>query len=278
MKTISNLRAIGSAMAVALAALLLLVPQATAAKVPPLASTPQYKAFVEYVNELRGLRSKPATDAKKASYEQRLTSKHQAAVNKSTALFQRAKAAAKAETRRQFQVASKKVRKAEAAELADLRGEYADRLAAARGAFQHDVGAVEDKFDARYATLRRQITKLRMEKAKAKALPRKVRIQEQINVLLQELRNSRTQEREAITKLKERYARQRTAILAAKTAETTKVREARQEDVENLRARWNRAAARKLADDRARRAGQRADLESKLEAGRGYIASMPVSG
>lgn len=265
-------------MAVALAALLLLVPQATAAQVPSLASTPQYKAFVEYVDTLRGLRSKPATDAKKASYEQRLTSKHQAAVNKSNALFQRAKAVAKAETRRQFQVASKQIRKAEAAELADLRGEYADKLATARDAFQHDVGALEDKFDARYATLRRQITRLRMEKAKAKALSKKARIQEQINALIQEQRDSRTQEREAMTKLKERYARQKTAILAAKAAETTKVRDARQEDIENLRARWNRAAARRLADDRARRANQRANLESKLEAGRGYIASMPVSG
>lgn len=278
MKTTLKLRPIVSAMAVSLAALLLLAPGVTAAKVPSLASTPQYKAFVEYVDTLRGLRSKPATDAKKASYEQRLTSKHQAAVNKSTALFQRAKAVAKAETRRQFQVASRQVRKAEAAELADLRGEYADKLAAARDGFQHDVGVLEDKFDARYATLRRQINKLRKEKAKAKALPRKVRIQEQINALIQEQRNSRTQEREATTKLKERYARQKTAIIAAKAAETTKVRDARQEDVDNLRSRWNRAAARRLADDRARRANQRATLESKLEAGRGYIASMPVSG
>lgn len=278
MKTTLKLRPIGSVMAVLLAALLLLAPAATAAKVPSLASTPQYKAFVEYVDTLRGLRSKPATDAKKASYEQRLTSKHQAAVNKSTALFQRAKAVAKAETRRQFQVASKQIRKAEAAELADLRGEYADKLAAARDGFQRDVGVLEDKFDARYATLRRQINTLRKEKAKAKALPRKVRIQEQINALIQEQRDSRTQEREATTKLKERYARQKTAITAAKAAETTKVRDARQEDVDNLRSRWNRAAARRLADDRARRANQRANLESRLEAGRGYIASMPVSG
>lgn len=278
MKLTLNLRPIVSTMAVALAALLLLAPQATAAKVPPLASTPQYQAFVDYVGKLRGLRSKPATDAQKASYEQRLTSKHQAAVNKSTALFQRAKAAAKAETRRRFQTASKQVRKAEAAELANLRLEYADKLAAARDAFQHDVGTLEDKYDARYATLRRQIDKLRMEKAKAKALPRKVRIQEQINVLIKEVGDSRTQEREATTKLKERYASQKSAILAAKAAATTKVRDARQEDIESLRSRWNREATRRLADDRARRANQVANLEGKLETGRGYIAAMPVSG
>ncbi|HYH54171.1 MAG TPA: hypothetical protein VD761_08570 [Solirubrobacterales bacterium] len=278
MKTTSNFRPIASVMAVALAALLLLAPGATAAKVPPLASTAQYKAFVDYVNTLRELRAKPATAAKKASYEQRLTAKHQAAVNKSNALFQRVKALAKAETQRQFQVASKKIRLAESAELADLRADYADKLTAARDILQRDVGAVENKFDARYATLNRQITRLRVEKAKAKALPKKVRIQEQINVLIKEIGDSRTQEREAITKLKDRYAERRTAILAAKQAATTKVREAREEDVEEARARWNRAAARQLDDDRVRRSNQLTNLEVKLQAGRGYIASMPVSG
>jgi hypothetical protein len=278
MNPTSNLRPIASTTAAALVALLLLAPQATAAKVPPLASTPQYKAFVEYVGKLRTLRTKPATNAKKASYEQQLTNKHQAAVNRSTALFQRAKAAAKAETQGRFRAAARKIRQAEAAELADLRIAYADRLADARAGFQHDVASLEDKFDARYATLRRQIDQLRREKAKAKALPRKVRIQEQINVLIQELGDSRTQEREAGTKLKERYASRKSAIQAAKAAAATKVRDARQEDVESLRARWNRTLNRKLADDRARRANQLSNLEGKLEAGRGYIASMPTSG
>lgn len=278
MKTPSNLRPLVSAMAVALAALCLLAPQASAAKAPPLASTPQYKAFADYVSKLRGLRNKPATSAAKASYGERLKSKHQAAVGKSNALFQRAEAAARAETRHQFQAASKQVRQAEAAELANLRVAYADDLAAARNAFRRALGALEDKFDARYATLRRQINRLRMEKAKAKALAKKVRIQEQINVLLQETRESRAQERDGITKLKEGYAARRSAILAAKAAATAKVREARQKDVDSLRARWHRTAARKLADDRSRRANQLANLKSKLEAGRGYIASMPVHG
>jgi hypothetical protein len=278
MKTTSNFRPIASVMAVALAALLLLAPGASAAKVPPLASTAQYKAFVDYVGKLRELRAKPATAAKKASYEQRLTAKHQGAVNRSNALFQRAKAVAKTETRRQFQVASKKIRLAESGELAELRAEYADKLNAARDAFQHDAGAIENRFDARYATVNRQITRLRVQKAKAKALPKKVRIQEQINVLIKEIGESRAQEREAISKLKTRYTERRAAILAAKQAATTKVREAREEDVEKLRSRWNRAAARQLADDRVRRANQLTNLEVKLQAGRGYIASMPVSG
>lgn len=57
-----------------LLAALLLAPPARAAKVPTLASTAQYKALVEYVDELEGLASQPATAAQKATYESELTS------------------------------------------------------------------------------------------------------------------------------------------------------------------------------------------------------------
>lgn len=279
MKPTSRLRAIVPSVAIALAAVLLLAPGATAAgKVPTLASTPQYKAFVEYVDELRDLRNKATTPAKKATYERRLSAKHQAAVNKANALFRRARAAAKAETRRGFQSSARTIRRAEAAELAELREEYADKLAGAGASFNRNVDAVEDEFDARYDRVRRQIRQLRKMKAKAKTLPAKDRVQGQINVLVEEMSDSRTQEREAIRRLKDRYAKRKQAIRAAKSAATTEVREARQESVENLRRRWNRAYAGKLGDLRDRRLNQLAELETKLSAGRSYIASMPVAG
>ncbi|HEX2265784.1 MAG TPA: hypothetical protein VHH14_05825, partial [Solirubrobacterales bacterium] len=76
-----------TALALAAAAVLLLAPAATAApNVPTLASTPQYKAFVQYVAKMRSLQGKPATAARKATYEAKLSAKHQAAVNKANAL------------------------------------------------------------------------------------------------------------------------------------------------------------------------------------------------
>lgn len=278
MRTTSRLRPIVPTAAIALTALLLLVPQTTAAeKVPTIASTPQYKAFVEYVAKLRDLRNKAATAAQKARYESQLTNKHRAAANKASALFQRAKAGAKAETQRKFKAAAKEIRKAEAAELADLRAEYDEQLDDAVASFRQKAGALEAEFDARYATLHKQIRELRMEKAKAKTLARKDQIQAQINTLVQQVSDSRKQEREATTKLKDRYTKRKRAIQAARIAAATELREARQESVEALRQRWNRAYSGKLADLQTRRANQLAELEAKLTAGRSFIASMPVN-
>jgi hypothetical protein len=267
-----------AALAIAAAAVLLLAPAAPAAPtVPTLASTPQYKAFVAYVAKMRSLQGKPATAARKATYESELSAKHQAAVNKANALFQRAKAAAKAETQRGLKAATKQVRQAEATELAELRDEYADRLNAATESYQRQLDALLDRFNARQAAIQRQIRELRVKKAKAKSLTRKDQIQAQINVLVEQTSDSRRQEREQTAALKARYAKQKRAIVAGHKADVIEVREARQEAVDNLRARWNRTYNRELEVLQEKRVRQLAQLEAKLNAGRAAIASMPAA-
>src|SRR5690348_2844345 len=80
----------------ALAALLLLIPTAQAAKAPPLAATSQYKAFVDYVKKLDGIAGQARSQADKDKYEAELTAKRTAAAHKANALFKRASAEAKA--------------------------------------------------------------------------------------------------------------------------------------------------------------------------------------
>ncbi|HWT90675.1 MAG TPA: hypothetical protein VN179_06125 [Solirubrobacterales bacterium] len=267
-----------TALALAAAAVLLLAPAATAApNVPTLASTPQYKAFVQYVAKMRSLQGKPATAARKATYESKLSAKHQAAVNKANALFQRAKAAVKAETRRSLKEATEQVRQGEAAELAELRQEYVDRLDAATASAQRKLDLLVDRFNARQAAIQRQIAELRVKKAKAKSLARKDQIQAQINVLVEQIANSRRQEREQTAALKARYAKQKRAIVAGHKADVTEVREERQEAVDNLRARWNRTYNREVETLQEKRVRQLAQLEAKLNAGRAAIASMPAA-
>jgi hypothetical protein len=87
---------IRAATATAFVALLLLAPSAPAAKAPPLATTAQYRAFVEYVKKLDGLAGRPTTAAQKAEYETDLTAKRAAAAHKANALFKRASEEAKA--------------------------------------------------------------------------------------------------------------------------------------------------------------------------------------
>src|SRR4051794_38703754 len=76
-----------SALAVLLA--LLALPATGAAKPPSLASTAQYKAFVEFVKKLDGLVGQQTTAAQKDTYQAELTAKKEAAAHKANALFNR---------------------------------------------------------------------------------------------------------------------------------------------------------------------------------------------
>lgn len=68
--------------AAALLAVALLAPAAKAAGSPPLISTSQYKSLVSFIEKLNQMSRTPATAAKKATYEDQLQNKHDAASDK----------------------------------------------------------------------------------------------------------------------------------------------------------------------------------------------------
>src|SRR4029077_10732465 len=77
--------------ALAVLALLFAAPGAAlAVQAPGLASSAQYKAFVEYVKKLDGLATQPTSTEQKNTYEAKLTAKKTAAAHKANALFKRA--------------------------------------------------------------------------------------------------------------------------------------------------------------------------------------------
>ena len=82
--------------------LLPVIAAAGAGKRPSLASTAQYKAFVEYVKRLDGLVGRPTTSAQKDTYQSELTAKLEAATHKANALFKRGSDEARAETEAKF--------------------------------------------------------------------------------------------------------------------------------------------------------------------------------
>jgi DNA anti-recombination protein RmuC len=265
-------------MLVALAAVVFLVPQASAAqKVPTLVSTPQYKALVQYVAKLRDLRDTPTTAARKTVFEETLTDRHRSAVNKSTALFKRSREVAKAQTQAGFKADSKKVRAAEATALAALRDEYVDRFQRAEDSFQANVDALERVYDDANAKINKKIAKLRMRKAKTKGAIEKAQIQDRIEALKEDLAENRVEEREARKRLRVRFVKEREAIRAAKAKDTAAIEDDSQKKIETIKRRWDRVFNRKLGNLQNRRSNQVSDLENKLEAGRGYIAQMPTT-
>jgi uncharacterized small protein (DUF1192 family) len=273
-----RLRPLVPVAAVVLLAMALLAPSANAANIPPLSSSAQYKALVKFVDKLDGLARTPATASQKAVYDGQLESKHEAAVNKSTALFARAKKAAKAEAQRAFKASAQTIRRTEAGELAALRAEYDARMDRAANNYQDELGRIEDEFDNRVATLRKEIKRLRNQKANAKGLGQKTLIEEAIERRIDRISGDRELEQEEVADLKTGYRKEKETIRAAK-ASTTKV--AQQDDdaaIERLRNDHNRIYSARVRTLQGKRANQLGDLEGKLDAGRAAIEKIPVTG
>jgi hypothetical protein len=277
MNSSRKLRSLAPVAAVALLALALVAPVAKAANIPPLATTAQYKALVSFVDKLDKLSNTPATATQKATYEGQLENKHGAAVDKSTALFNRAKKAAQAESQRAFQTGVRTIRRTEAGELAALRTTYDARMDRAATNHESAVARVEDVYDSRTESLRRQIRRLRDQKAKAEGILRKEEIQEAIERRIKRGADDRKLKQEELTDLRTGYRREKEAIRSAKASATQVVQQTDNEAIETLRNRGKRIYNTRVRTLQSRRANQLGDLENKLNAGRAAIARMPAS-
>jgi hypothetical protein len=278
MNSSRKLRALVPVTAVALLTLALLAPGAGAANIPPFTSTSQYKALARFVVKLDRLSGKPATTAQKAAYEGQLENKHEAAGNKSTALFNRAKKVAKAEAQRAFKIGSRTIRRTEAGELAALRRVYDTRINQAAAKHEAELGRVEDAYDSRTASLRKQVKRLRKQKANADNPVRKLLIQEEIERRVERVNGDRKLLQEEVADLKAGYRREKASIRAAKASATRVVQQDDDQAIETLRNRNNRIYNTRIRTLQSRRTNQIGNLEVKLNAGRAAIARMPVAG
>jgi hypothetical protein len=262
--------------AVALLAVALMAPAAKAA-IPPLATTSQYKALAIFVDKLDGLSATPASDGQKAAYHGQLVNKHEAAVNKSTALFTRGRKAAQAESQRSIKAGVRTIRRTEAGELAALRSDYDARMDRAATNNERAVGRVEDVYDSRAASLRKQIRRLRDQKANAKGVVRKAAIQEAIERRVMRSAEDRKLGQEEIADLKAGYRREKDAIRSAKASATRVTQQDDDEAIETLRNRGKRIYNTRLRTLQSARVDQLRDLETKLNAGLAAITRMPAT-
>jgi hypothetical protein len=272
-----KLRSLAPVVAVALFAVTLLAPAAKAASIPTLVTTAQYRALVIIVDKLDTLSNTPATAAQKASYDGQLENKHGAAVNKSAALFNRGKRAAQVESQRAIKTGVQTIRRTEAGELAALRSDYDARMDRAARNYESAVGRVEDAYDSRAASQRKQIRRLREQKANAKSLVRKVEIQEVIERLVKRGADDRKLEQEEIADLKAGYRREKDAIRSAKASATRVTQQNDDEAIETLRNRGKRIYNTRVRTLQSKRVDQLRDLETKFNRGRAAIARMPAS-
>jgi hypothetical protein len=258
-----------------------LIPSAAAAaagKRPSLASTAQYKAFVEYVKKLDGLVGQPTTAAQKDAYQSELTAKLEAATHKANALFNRGSDEAQAEAEAKFKQQQAAIRQGEAEEAEALEAELAARIRKAAASYREKLERVEIGHRTFEAKVSEQIAALRIQKARTPEVARKNAIQERITAKIAELQASRKEESRKRAELKAGFRDQKTELRAAEQRKQMEVEAAADARIEKSAEHWKQVFAERKADLDAKRDSQLAYLTAKAEKGRTDIASMPASG
>lgn len=262
---------------VAALVLLLVTPAAAlAAKTPGLASSAQYKAFIEYVTKLDGLATQPTSAEQKNTYEAKLTAKKTAAAHKANALFKRASEEAQAEADEAAKEQVEGVRAKEAKSLEALHLETNQKLDRAEASFHIKFERIAKGHKHREKALKAQIAELRAKKAAAAPGAPKTGIQEQIEKVSGEVTANRADEKEKRRALKSAVAKQRAQIKSKAEGKEKEVGEAAEETVKKIENHWNKQYLEKKAALNKTRESRLDYLEQKLEQGRADIAAMPV--
>jgi hypothetical protein len=270
-RRISTLLTIGAAVV----ALLVAAPAAFAVKAPGLASSSQYKAFIEYVKKMEERSSQPTSGETKNKFEAKLTAKKTAAAHKANALFNRASDEAKAEADESAKQQVEAVRAKEGKDLETLKAETTSKLERLEAEYHTKFERVEVGHRNREGALKEQIRGLRGQKSQAKPGTPKEKIQEHIEKVQGELNANRADEKEKREALKGLVEKKRVPIEEAAKAEEVAIGEKAEETVKKVQSHWAKAYEEKKAALNSTRENRLGYLESKLEQGRAAVAAMP---
>jgi hypothetical protein len=263
---------------IALLALLLAAPGAALAiKAPGLASSTQYKAFVEYVKKLDGLTTQPTSTEQKNTYEAKLTAKKTAAAHKANALFKRAGEEAQAEANEAAKEQVERVRAKEGEALEALQAETNGKVERTEASFHVKFERIATGHRNREKALKTHIAELRAKKAAAAPGTPKAQIQEQIEKVSGEISANRADEIQKRQTLKSAVTKQREQIQSTAEAKEAEIGEAAEETVKKIDNHWNKQYLAKKEALNKTRESRLGYLEQKLEQGRADIAAMPVA-
>ena len=262
----------------AVVALLVAAPAAFAAKAPGLASSAQYKAFIEYVKKMEERSSQPTSTETKNKFEAKLTAKKTAAAHKANALFNRASDEAKAEANEMAKAQVEGVRAKEGKTLETLKAETSSKLERLEAEFHTKFERMETGHRNREAALKEQIRGLRGQKSQAAPGVPKEKIQEHIEKIQGELKANREDEKEKRESLKSGVEKKRVPIEEAAKAEEVAIGEKAEETVKKIQVHWAKAYEENKAALNSTRENRLGYLESKLEQGRAAVAAMPSNG
>jgi hypothetical protein len=263
--------------AVALLAFFAVPGSALAVKAPGLASSTQYKAFIEYVQKMDGLTTTPTSAEQKNTYEAKLTAKKTAAAHKANALFKRASEEIQAEANEKAKEQVEGVRGKEEKELAAIQATTAGKFERIEAAYHVKFEHIVTGHKNREKALKEQISELRGKKAAAAPGQPKEAIQERITAKSAEVSANRADEATKRTELKSATGKSKTQLKETAEAAEVELGEAAEETVKKIDSHWNKSYEEKKAALNSTRENRLGYLESKLEQGRADVAAMPTS-
>jgi hypothetical protein len=263
--------------ALALLAFVAVPGSALAVKTPGLASSTQYKAFIEYVKKMDGLTTTPTSAEQKNTYEAKLTAKKTAAAHKANALFKRASEELQAEANEKAKEQVEGVRAKEEKELAAIQATTAGKFERIEAGYHVKFEHIVTGHKNREKALKSQISELRGKKAAAAPGQPKEAIQERITAKSGEVAANRQDEKEKRSVLKSATGKQKTQLKETAEAAEVELGEAAEETVKKIDNHWNKQYEEKKAALNTTRENRLGYLESKLEQGRADVAAMPTS-
>jgi hypothetical protein len=263
--------------AVALLILVAAPASAWAVKAPGLASSAQYKAFIEYVKKMDGLTAQPASSEQKSTYEAKLTAKETAAAHKANALFKRAGEETQAEANEKAKEQVEGVRGKEEKELAAIGAVTAGKFERVESSYHVKFEHIVTGHKNREKALKAQIAELRGKKGAAAPGQPKEGVQERIEAKSAEVAANRQDEMNKRAELKSATGKQKKQIKETGEAAEVELGEAAEETVKKIDGHWNKQYEEKKAALNSTRENRLGYLESKLEQGRADIAAMPTA-
>jgi hypothetical protein len=259
------------------ALLLIAAPLAQALKAPGLASSAQYKAFIEYVKKMDGLAATPASTETKNAYEAKLTAKKTAAAHKANALFKRASEEAQAEANEEAKAQVTRVKAKETEEREALSAQVSSKFERIESSYHSKFERIVRGHHKREAALKAQIGTLREQKAATPAGPGKESIQARIEKKSGEVAANRADEAEKRKGLKAATAKQKSALKATSEEAEGRLAENARATIQKIQNHWSKAYEEKKAALNTTRENRLDYLETKLEQGRADIAAMPAT-
>jgi hypothetical protein len=258
-------------------ALLLAAPAALALKTPGLASSAQYKAFIEYVKKMESRSSQPTSTETKNKFEAKLTAKKTAAAHKANALFNRASGEAQEEANATAKEQVNRVKAKEGESLEALHAATIGKEETNESAFHAKFEHVATSHKNRENILKEQIRNLRAEKSNAKPGEPKEKIQGRIEKIQGEIKENREDEKTKRGQLKKSVEAKRETIEAGAKEEETAIGEKAAETVKKIQKHWAKSYEEKKEALNSTRENRLGYLETKLEQGRAAVAAMPAN-